>query len=194
MRGVKREVDPASEQMRLYLAGRRDWVSQKHLARYFVVSKGKVTTLLKKAVKTGILEGTVFHDNKYYRTPRTTMSSWSYSSLKTFEQCPKKYYHLRIKKDVYDPPSQQMRYGLDVHQAAEHYVRDGTPIPEKYAYIIPMLDSLKKIKGDIYCEYRMGLTRDLEPCKFGAKDAWWRGIADFLVVNDDRAKIVDYKT
>jgi len=122
------------------------------------------------------------------------MNKWSYSSMSLFQQCPKKYYHLRIAKDVFDPPSQQMRYGLDVHQAAEHYVRDGTPIPEKYSYLTPMLDSLKKIKGDIYCEYRMGLTRDLEPCKFGAKDAWRRGIADFLVVNDDRAKIVDYKT
>jgi len=122
------------------------------------------------------------------------MNKWSYSSMSLFQQCPKKYYHLRIKKDVFDPPSHQMRYGLDVHQAAEHYVRDGTPIPEKYAYMIPMLDSLKKIKGDIYCEHRMGLTRDLEPCKFEAKDAWWRGIADFLVVNDDRAKVVDYKT
>jgi len=122
------------------------------------------------------------------------MNKWSYSSMSLFQQCPKKYYHLRIAKDVVDPPSHQMRYGLDVHQAAEHYVRDGTPIPEKYSYLTPMLDSLKKIKGDIYCEYRMGLTRDLEPCKFGAKDAWWRGIADFLVVNDDRAKVVDYKT
>ena len=122
------------------------------------------------------------------------MNKWSYSSMSLFQQCPKKYYHLRIAKDVVDPPSHQMRYGLDVHQAAEHYVRDGTPIPEKYAYMIPMLDSLKKMEGDIYCEFRMGLTRDLEPCKFGAKDAWWRGIVDFLVVNDDRAKIVDYKT
>ena len=122
------------------------------------------------------------------------MNKWSYSSMSLFQQCPKKYYHLRIAKDVVDPPSHQMRYGLDVHQAAEHYVRDGTPIPEKYSYLTPMLDSLKKIKGDIYCEFRMGLTRDLEPCKFGAKDAWWRGIADFLVVNDDRAKVVDYKT
>ena len=25
---------------------------------------------------------------------------WSYSSLKTFQQCPKKYYHLRIAKDI----------------------------------------------------------------------------------------------
>lgn len=122
------------------------------------------------------------------------MNKWSYSSMSLFQQCPKKYYHLRIKKDVFDPPSHQMRYGLDVHQAAEHYVRDGTPIPEKYAYMIPMLDSLKKIEGDIYCEHRMGLTRDLGPCKFGAKEAWWRGIADFLVVKDNRARVVDYKT
>ena len=25
--------------------------------------------------------------------------TWSYSSLKTFEQCPKKFYHLKVVKD-----------------------------------------------------------------------------------------------
>ena len=36
---------------------------------------------------------------------------WSYSSLKTFQQCPKKYYHLRIKKDVVDAGNQYTSYG-----------------------------------------------------------------------------------
>jgi hypothetical protein len=31
--------------------------------------------------------------------------AWSYSSIKTFDQCPKKYFHLRIKKDFKDEDS-----------------------------------------------------------------------------------------
>jgi hypothetical protein len=49
--------------------------------------------------------------------------TWSYSSLKTFEQCPKKYYHLRIVKDVKDEGSEATIYGQEVHKAAEEYIK-----------------------------------------------------------------------
>ena len=119
---------------------------------------------------------------------------WSYSSMSLFQQCPKKYYELRVVKSIVEPPSIQMRYGLDVHKVAEEYIRDGVPIPEKYGYLTEPLDKLKQLRGTVYCEHRMGLTKELEPCKFGAKDAWWRGIADLLVVHGKEARIVDYKT
>lgn len=126
----------------------------------------------------------------------STMASvkWSYSSMSLFMQCPKKYYELRVLKSIAEPPSEQMRYGLDVHKAAEEYIRDGTPIPEKYAYLNEPLDVLKKYKGDILCEKKLGVTRDLQPCEFDSPDVWWRGIADLLVINGDTARIVDYKT
>lgn len=114
--------------------------------------------------------------------------------MSLFQQCPKKYYHLRIAKDIVEPPSEQMRYGLVAHKVAEKYIKDGTPIPPQFSYMQEALDKLKDMKGDVYCEYKMGLTYDLEPCKFMAKDAWWRGIADLLVVDGGVAKIVDYKT
>jgi len=119
---------------------------------------------------------------------------WSYSSISLFQQCPKKYYHLRVAKDIVEPPSEQMRYGLQVHKAAEDYVRDGIPLPPQFSYMQDALDKLKTMAGDVYCEHRMGLTRDLEPCKFMAKEVWWRGIADLLVVDGNMARIVDYPT
>jgi hypothetical protein len=122
------------------------------------------------------------------------MVKWSYSSLNLFQQCPKKYYHLRVAKDAYDPPSPQIRYGLEVHKAAEDYVRDGTPLPPSLSYMQASLDKLREMPGEIMCEQRLGLTKDLEPCKFGAPQAWWRGIADLLVVDGDTAKVLDYKT
>jgi len=122
------------------------------------------------------------------------MNKWSYSSLSLFQQCPKKYYHLRVAKNVFDPPSPQMRYGLDAHKAAEEYVRDSTPLPPQFSYLQEPLDKLRSMPGKIYCEQKLGLTKDLEPCDFDAKDAWWRGIADFLCIDGDSAKVIDYKT
>jgi len=122
------------------------------------------------------------------------MVRWSYSSMSLFQQCPKKYFHLRVAKDIKQEESEQMRYGLVVHKAAEDYVRDGTPLPDAFQYMAEPLDRLKQFNGDKYCEYQMGITRDLEACSFSDPNAWWRGIADLLIVDGDIARVVDYKT
>ena len=120
--------------------------------------------------------------------------TWSYSSLDLFNQCPHKYYRLKVKKDIKEPLSDHLVYGLDVHKAAEDFIGKGTPIPEKYKFLEPSLLKLKAYEGEKLCEYRMGLTKNLEPCKFFDKGVWWRGVADLIILNGDSAKIVDYKT
>lgn len=122
--------------------------------------------------------------------------AWSYSSLKTFQQCPKKYYHLKVAKDVQDKPTAATMYGQDIHRVAEDFIKEGAPIPEKHSYVTPMLEVLDSIPGTKYCEHRMGLTRDLKPCGFLAKNVWWRGIADLLIINEEKglAHSIDYKT
>ena len=128
------------------------------------------------------------------------MPAWSYSSITLFEQCPKKYYHLRVAKDIVEPESEQMNYGKDLHLAAEEHIRDGKPLPEKYAFIQPMLDKLKKIPGEKLCENKLAvkLTTDkrLVPCDFFDKDTYWRGIADLIILDreNEEARVIDYKT
>ena len=123
--------------------------------------------------------------------------AWSYSSIKTFEQCPKKYYHLKILKDIKDSGNTATIYGQQVHQAAEDYVKDGTPIPEKFAYIRGVVERIAKQDGKKYTEHKMGLkkTEDgYETCEFLGKDVWWRGIADVVIINGSTAYSIDYKT
>ena len=121
---------------------------------------------------------------------------WSFSSLKTFQQCPKKYYHTKIAKDVVEPDTQATLYGKSVHTAAEEYIRDGIPVPPQYAYMQQTLDTLKAIDGDKHCEMQLGFTKDLKACEFHAPDVWWHGIADLVVINEKKklAYSVDYKT
>lgn len=198
MKRVKKEIDPRSEQLRVYLTGRSDWVSQRHLSNYFIISRGKITSLLKKAVKTSLIEELIHNKNKYYRTPKdTTMTTWSYSSVKTFAQCPKKYYHLKIAKDIVDSGSTATLYGEELHKAAEEYIGVGTAINPKFSFAKELLDKLKSIPGGKYCELKLGVKKTptgYEPCSFSDIDAWWRGIADLVVVQDDLAFSIDYKT
>jgi len=124
----------------------------------------------------------------------TVKYTWSYSSINLFKQCPHKYYRLRVVKDIVEPPAEHLNYGLEVHKAAEDYIGKGTPIPEKYIFIKEHLDKLNSIKGEKLCEYKMGLTSNLEPCGFFDKDVWWRGVADLIIINGDKAYMIDYKT
>lgn len=125
--------------------------------------------------------------------------AWSYSSIKTFDQCPKKYYHLRVVKDVKDEDTTATLYGTELHKAAEEFISLGKPVPARFAFIQDALDALQKIPGEKFCELKLGVAKrdgKFTPCDFYAKDVWWRGIADLLVVNKEKkqAWLVDYKT
>jgi hypothetical protein len=125
------------------------------------------------------------------------MTAWSYSSIKTFDQCPKKYFHLKVVKDVKDTPGEAADYGTAVHESAELFIKDGTPIPAKFGYMKPIVESLAGIEGEKYTELKLGVTKTdtgYEPCSFFAKDVWWRGIVDLVIINGHKAHMVDYKT
>lgn len=119
---------------------------------------------------------------------------WSYSGLKDYSNCPKQYHEVKVLKRFSKKPTQQMLYGTQVHTALENYVKDGSPLAKNYERYKKQLDPLREMDGIKYPEHRMAITYDKEPCTFGAKNYWARGIADLLVVDDDQGFIVDYKT
>jgi hypothetical protein len=119
---------------------------------------------------------------------------WSYSGLKDYTNCPKQYQQVKVLKKFSKRPTQQMLYGTEVHTALENYVKDGTPLAKNYERYKKQLDPLRDMQGIKYPEHRMAITHSKEPCTFGAKNYWARGIADLLVVDGDQGFIVDYKT
>ena len=121
---------------------------------------------------------------------------WSFSKIKAFQQCPKQFYHEKVIKQYPFQMPAAIRYGDQFHKAAEKYKRDGEELPKRFLYAKDSLDALKRKRGDKLCEYRMGLTEDLEPCGFYEDNVWWRGIADLIILNQDQglAYVVDYKT
>ena len=120
--------------------------------------------------------------------------TWSYSSISLFQQCPRKYYRLRVVKDIVEPEQQHLIYGTEVHEAAENYVCKDKGLDPKYAFLKPTLDALKTLPGMKLCEYEMGITKEFKPCGFYDENVWFRGIADLLVIDGNRAHLIDYKT
>lgn len=120
--------------------------------------------------------------------------SWSFSSIKEFGNCPKKYYHLKVLKEYPMEETEAILYGNRFHKAAEEYIRDGVELEKEFEMFRAALDKLKALPGDKYCELKFALNEDLEPCDFKSRDAWWRGIADLLIIDGSRAFVIDYKT
>ena len=56
----------------------------------------------------------------------------SYSSVKDFEGCPRRYHEVRILKKFKSQDTAATMYGTAVHKAFEDYIRDGTPLPEQF--------------------------------------------------------------
>ncbi len=119
---------------------------------------------------------------------------WSYSSITMYDLCPRKYQEIRVLKKHPKQASEAMTYGTECHEAAENYIEQGWALPPKFEFIKPYLDPLKKIPGKKHCELRMGLKKDLTPCWFMDPEVWWQGVADLVVLNGDKAHLIDYKT
>lgn len=125
------------------------------------------------------------------------MTTWSFSSIKLFTQCPYKFYRLRVVKDVKDDMGEAAVYGDEVHKAAEARIKDGTPIPKKYAYMDPIVGALAAVPGEKHVELKFGVKltdKGFAPCGFFDKDVWFRGIVDYLAIDGPRGVQVDYKT
>lgn len=128
----------------------------------------------------------------------TVKLAHSYSALKLFETCPKRYYHQRITKEVKDEPGTATVYGERVHKQLEDYLKTNTPLPTETAALQPLCDTVKANTaegGMLLIEQEYTLTSDLKPTSWFAPDAWLRFKLDVLAIRPNgRAIVIDWKT
>lgn len=119
---------------------------------------------------------------------------WSYSSLTSFETCPKRHKLTRIDKTVSEPPSEAMTHGNAVHKALELHLNGEQTLPEKYAPYLPLVERIRQQPGKRLVEYKFGVTEGFKTTTFFAKDVWFRGVIDVGVVGNKTAFAGDWKT
>jgi len=120
--------------------------------------------------------------------------SWSYSALKNFEVCPKRYYAYNVAKDVKEPEGEALRQGKVIHAAFDARVAKGTSLPLGMGMHEAMLAKLAAAPGAVYTEQRLALSSDFAPTTFFSKTAWFRTVLDYTNVNGTQAVVIDYKT
>lgn len=119
--------------------------------------------------------------------------AWSASSVDAYTTCPKKYYHLRVARDVQDlPPSEAVIAGRELHKAFENAVNLNEPLPQSQAHWQTLVEKIKAIPGERLAEYPFMLDEFHEPCD--KRGAWTRGVADLVIKHGKEAIIIDYKT
>lgn len=120
---------------------------------------------------------------------------WSFSSLKSFETCARKFHEVNILRKYPKEDGEAARYGTALHEAAEGYVR-GTEMPPEFDFMTPVIEALMLKQGAKFTELELALTAQLKQCAFDAKDAWVRGIIDWLCIDEENgiAWLCDYKS
>lgn len=119
--------------------------------------------------------------------------AWSYSKIKNYETCPKRYWHYDVNKDVKEPEGEALQYGNAIH-AALAAALTGTPLPNHFKNMQSWVDRITTREGKILTEQKLAITDEFEPCDWFAKNAWYRGIADVIKITGRVALAIDWKT
>lgn len=123
-----------------------------------------------------------------------SLTAWSYSRLESFETCPKKFWHISIRKDVIDPPNEFTIDGTETHLAFAKYLKKGTALPIAKRHYTPLLAKIKAAPGEHVIEQQLAITAEYKQTGWFDKDVYLRVISDLTIMNAPRAAMFDWKT
>jgi hypothetical protein len=135
-------------------------------------------------------------------TPIKAEFATSFSKIKNFETCARRYYTVDIMKKVTDS-SAALDRGNKLHDAMKQRVQSDTSLPREFAYMEkwakPLIEVLHPLQI-IQCELQLACTRDMKSCGYWEKKVFMRSKIDYLrLIPGSRAQtflcqIIDYKT
>jgi hypothetical protein len=128
--------------------------------------------------------------------------TWSYSRLRDYRICPKKFNETILLKKHPEPKTPELEAGDRLHAAFTRRVEQGLPMPTGYKEFNDWGDEAASIKmpGQVnLCEKEVALTRGLKPTGYYANDVWLRVKIDLLKLYPQGnatslAQVIDYKT
>jgi CRISPR/Cas system-associated exonuclease Cas4 (RecB family) len=119
--------------------------------------------------------------------------TYSYSAIKTYEQCPLKYKLGRIDK-IPEPSGEAANRGKQLHSEIETVLKGGLNLLSKeIQYLSDKLDDWIKVKAQSEMEF--AVTDKWEPVPFDDKSAMFRGIIDLFIKDEPtKATVLDFKS
>jgi len=125
----------------------------------------------------------------------TIPKPWSPTALDDFKNCPYKYHHKYVLKDIpKPPPTAEMTWGIRVHKDFEDRLAVGKPLPLDLRPHEPFMQQLQDMPGILTTEEKIAMNQNLEACGTWDPKVFFRGAIDVKIVDGHRAMIVDHKT
>lgn len=120
----------------------------------------------------------------------------SFSSISTFEKCPRHYEAQYILKTVRFTGSDATREGERIHKALEKYIDGSSDEPPRRVPSDGLHDVLRGLypHGMVQVEQEVAVTKDLTPCGFWDKEAYLRGKIDVSLALPDSVTAWDWKS
>lgn len=116
---------------------------------------------------------------------------YSFTALKTFDNCMYKGYRMYVKRDLPYVESKEMKRGNEIHTAFE-YRLGGKPLPLDMQHWEPIVSVYAERKA--LPEMKVGVTRAGKPTGFFDADVFMRGKIDATIVRGDKALLADWKS
>jgi hypothetical protein len=126
--------------------------------------------------------------------------SFSWTRLKNWRACPKRFYHLQVAKDIEEPITEALRWGDEFHKAMAARIEYGDALPigmGKYDALPTLMRRHKERGGDVRVELSMAMSRDFQPTGWQEWDrTWLRAKIDVLYLAPWKktAAAIDWKT
>lgn len=124
--------------------------------------------------------------------------AWSFSGLKNFEVCPKRFYHTAIKKDFVEEKGEVLIWGQQVHEAIEKHMKKGKAFPlgmKQLEEVVAPIKAAAETRGaTLLTEQKLALNDEMKPCGWFDEQVWVRVVLDCAILFKDRAMLVDWKT
>lgn len=130
--------------------------------------------------------------------PEKSNFNFTFSKLKSFEVCPRRYYQCDVLKQWQEAPSDHLIWGDEVHKALAATLKTGCDLPLSMRGYQQWVDRINRTPGELLVEDQAKFAIDdgLKPCGWFAPSVWLRGIVDAMKIDENAhvALIVDFKT
>lgn len=120
------------------------------------------------------------------------MQAWSYSTLTSYETCPRRHYLTKVARTVTEPQTEAIVWGNTVHKALETRANTGAELPVVIKPYEQLVDSIRSAPGELVVERKFAIDKQFKPTEW--KTSWARGIVDIGVINGNKASLFDWKT
>ena len=133
----------------------------------------------------------------------TKKFSWSYSKLKNYETCPRRYQAIDVDKTIEQGRTAELDRGDDLHEAMQKRVQGSTALPPQFIYMEGWAEKLTRTLHPfqiIQCEMKLSTDKNGKPTGYFDKSTWYRAKIDYFrlvptkVEGNDYGHVVDYKT